>query len=50
MIVEFIDEVQGSVYYITEDGCINYLVILKAVSQIMMNTKEFDVGNQVVSV
>ena len=46
-LLEFLEEARGSVHYITEDGRINYLVILKAVSQVMINTKEHDIGTQV---
>ena len=44
---EFCDEASGSVHYITEDGSINYEVILKAVHLVMLNSKEQDVGIQV---
>ena len=44
---EFCDEASGSVHYITEDGSINYKVILKAVHLVMLNSKEQDVGIQV---
>ena len=46
-LLEFLEEARGSVHYITEARRINYLVILKAVSQVMINTKEHDIGTQV---
>ncbi|XP_067933205.1 protein unc-80 homolog [Watersipora subatra] len=47
---EFMEEVAGSVHYITSDGSINHFVILQAVSQIMLNNKEQDIANEVLQV
>lgn len=47
LILDLVEEAAGSGHYITEDGCISYLVILRAVSQIMLNSREQNVGNQV---
>lgn len=46
-ISEFYDEAAGTVHYITEDGSINYDVILTAVHLVMLNSKEQDIGIQV---